>query len=82
MPVYCCFCLTADNHIIGGAHIDAANVGAAFEMAGERWRHVPRLNFIEVWAVGELLRRAAVTPPRPPRRKQLRPSNTDDPPNG
>ena len=82
MPVYCCFCLTADNHIIGGAHIDAANVGAAFEMAGERWRHVPRLNFIEVWEAGELLRRAAVTPPRPRGRKQPRPWNTDDPPNG
>jgi hypothetical protein len=56
MPVYCCFCLTADNRIVGGAHIDPADVGAAFEMAGERWRHVPRLNSIEVWAVGELLR--------------------------
>jgi hypothetical protein len=73
MPVYCCFCLTADNRIVGGAHIDAADVGAAFEMADERWRHVPRLHFIEVWEVGELLRRAAVTPPRPQRRKQQRP---------
>jgi hypothetical protein len=73
MPVYCCFCLTADNRIISGAHIDTADAGTAFEMAVERWRHVPRLNFIEVWAVGELLRRAAVTPPRPKPRKQLMP---------
>jgi len=38
MPVYCCFCLTADNRIISGAHIDAADAGTALEMAGERWR--------------------------------------------
>ena len=67
MPVYRCFCLTADNRVIGGAHIDAADVGIAVEMAGERWQHVPRLHFIEVWEAGELLRRAAVTPPRPKR---------------
>ena len=82
MPVYRCFCLTANKRVIGGAHINAADVGTAVETAGERWRHVPRLNFIEVWEAGELLRRAAVTPHRPRGRKQLRPSNSDDPPNG
>ena len=48
-----------------GAHIDAADVGTAVEMAGERWRHVPRLHFIEVWEVGELLCRAQLLHPDP-----------------
>ena len=33
MLVYRCFCLTADNRVIGRAHIDAADVGIAVEMA-------------------------------------------------
>jgi len=73
MPVYRCFCLTANKRVIGGAHINAADVGAAFETAGERWRHVPRLHFIEVWEAGKLLRRAAVTPPKPKGRSNSRP---------
>jgi hypothetical protein len=62
VPTYRCFCLTADNRIISGAHIRAANPAVAVEAAIARWSQVPRLHFIEVWRGTDLLRREAVTP--------------------
>jgi hypothetical protein len=72
MSTYRCFCVTADNRIIAGANIEAVNVGTVVAVAAERWRHVPRLHFIEVWQASELLQRAAVPPsdPKPGSREQ------------
>jgi len=62
VPTYRCFCLTADNRIISGAHIRAPNAAAAVEAAAKRWSQIPKLYFIEVWRGSGLLLREAVTP--------------------
>jgi hypothetical protein len=67
VPTYRCFCLTADNRIISGAHIRARDAEAAVEAATVRWSQIPKLHFIEVWRGSGLLRREAVTPRSPVR---------------
>ena len=51
MPTYRyrCFCLTADNRIIHGLHIDAADVEAAIEAARVTWKGVTDFHSVEVW---------------------------------
>ena len=48
MTVYRCFCLTRDNRIITGAHIDAIDMTAAVETARQRWEAID-YHSIEVW---------------------------------
>jgi hypothetical protein len=48
MTVYRCFCLTRDNRIITGAHIDAIDMTAAVETARQRWQAID-YHSIEVW---------------------------------
>jgi hypothetical protein len=48
MAVYRCFCLTMDNRIITGAHIDAIDMTAAVETARQQWQAID-YHSIEVW---------------------------------
>jgi hypothetical protein len=79
MLVYRCFCLTADNRVIGRAHIDAADVGIAVEMAARATASLHRsLGGQRVAASGGSYSTQTQA------RKQLRPWHTPAgaPPNG
>jgi hypothetical protein len=49
VATYRCFCLTTDNRIIAGAHISAADVQTALELARRNWQLTPGFHSIEVW---------------------------------
>lgn len=49
MPIYRCFCMTADNRIITGAKLEAKNLGAVVASATTYWHNVVGFHHVDVW---------------------------------